>query len=63
MILVDAVYAMAHAAHNILKDECGNPGILCEGMKPTPPGAKLLKYIRNVSFTGKKYIAFVVVVC
>lgn len=54
MLLVDAVYAMAHAAHNILKDECGNPGLLCEGMKPTPPGAKLLKYIRNVTFTGKK---------
>lgn len=43
---------MAHAAHNILKDECGDPGILCNKMKPTPPGSKLLKYIRNVSFVG-----------
>ncbi|KAK6634454.1 hypothetical protein RUM43_011855 [Polyplax serrata] len=43
---------MAYAAHNILKDECGDPGLLCDRMRPTPPGSKLLKYIRNVSFVG-----------
>lgn len=53
--LVDAVYAVAHALHNIIKDECGEPFHLCEALKPAPLGPQLLKYIRNVSFTGKDF--------
>ncbi|KAM4650363.1 LOW QUALITY PROTEIN: metabotropic glutamate receptor 7 [Discoglossus pictus] len=49
--VVDAVYAMAHALHNMNKDLCpGSPGF-CPEMEHAG-GRKLLKYIRNVSFNG-----------
>ncbi|XP_054902304.1 metabotropic glutamate receptor 4-like isoform X1 [Poeciliopsis prolifica] len=49
--VIDAVYAMAHALHNMHKDLCpGNVG-LCPKMD-TINGTLLLKYIRNVNFTG-----------
>ncbi|KAM8930831.1 metabotropic glutamate receptor 7 [Pelodytes ibericus] len=49
--VVDAVYAMAHALHNMNKDLCpGSPG-LCPEMEHAG-GKKLLKYIRSVSFNG-----------
>lgn len=49
--VVDAVYAMAHAVHQMILDVCGpySRG-LCAALKPTPQGKDLLKYIRNVSF-------------
>ena len=51
---VDAVYAAAHAIHDIIADNCGtNPFHLCEDLKPAPMGTHLLKYLRNVSFIGK----------
>lgn len=54
--LVDAVYAMAHAVHNFINDECvdehGTVHYLCDSLKPAPPGQRLLQYIRNVTFTG-----------
>lgn len=50
---VDAVYAMAHALHNMLVDVCGTGGVVCPAMDPLPSGVELLKYIRNVSFTSK----------
>lgn len=54
VIAVDAVYAMAHAVHEMIRDVCG-PGArkLCAKLKPAPQGKDLLKYIRNVSFIGK----------
>jgi hypothetical protein len=53
---VDAVYAMAHALHNMLQDVCGKDGILCPAMTPLPSGVDLLKHIRNVSFTSKQLL-------
>ncbi|KAF7989291.1 hypothetical protein HCN44_007965 [Aphidius gifuensis] len=56
--VVDAVYAMAHAVHNFIDDECvgelGTMHYLCDTLKPAPPGQRLLQYIRNVTFTGRQ---------
>ncbi|XP_023290502.1 metabotropic glutamate receptor 7 [Orussus abietinus] len=56
--VVDAVYAMAHAVHNIIEDECVETQdamhFLCDSLKPAPQGQNLLHYIRNVSFVGRQ---------
>lgn len=53
-VSVDAVYAAAHAIHNLIETECGtDPFYLCDELKPAPVGPLLLKYLRNVSFVGK----------
>ncbi|XP_017772969.1 PREDICTED: metabotropic glutamate receptor 7 isoform X2 [Nicrophorus vespilloides] len=52
--VVDAVYAAAHAIHDIVADRCDEPFHLCEELRPTPAGSQVLKYIRNVTFTGKQ---------
>ncbi|KAG8233701.1 hypothetical protein J437_LFUL013353 [Ladona fulva] len=63
--VVDAVYSMAKAVHNMVEEECGiewtdeNEGgekrlRLCSKVLPAPPGARLLRHIRNVSFTGRQ---------
>lgn len=53
-VSVDAVYAAAHAIHNLIETECGtDPFYLCDDLKPAPVGPLLLKYLRNVSFVGK----------
>ncbi|MEE6501970.1 hypothetical protein FKM82_004374, partial [Ascaphus truei] len=49
--VVDAVYATAHALHNMNKDLCPDSPGLCPEMEHAG-GKKLLKYIRNVSFNG-----------
>lgn len=49
--VIDAVYAMAHALHNMHKDLCPGKVGLCPKMD-TINGTLLLKYIRNVNFTG-----------
>nr|XP_043895367.1 metabotropic glutamate receptor 4 isoform X2 [Solea senegalensis] len=49
--VVDAVYAMAHALHDMHKDLCPGKVGLCSKMD-TINGTLLLKYIRNVNFTG-----------
>ncbi|XP_041654363.1 metabotropic glutamate receptor 4-like [Cheilinus undulatus] len=49
--VIDAVYAMAHALHNMHKDLCPGKVGLCSKMD-TINGTQLLKYIRNVNFTG-----------
>ncbi|KAM9327041.1 metabotropic glutamate receptor 7 [Gastrophryne carolinensis] len=49
--VVDAVYAMAHALHNMIKDLCPGSSGLCPAVDPVV-GKKLLKYIRNVNFNG-----------
>lgn len=52
-LLVDAVYAMAHAVHNIMNDYCpGKSFNDCDALQPAPLGDSLLRYIRNVSFIG-----------
>lgn len=50
--VIDAVYAMAHALHNIHKTVCPGSVGLCSRMDPID-GTDLLKHIRNVNFTGK----------
>ncbi|XP_053172912.1 metabotropic glutamate receptor 4-like [Scomber japonicus] len=49
--VIDAIYAMAHALHNMHKDLCPGKVGLCSNME-TINGTLLLKYIRNVNFTG-----------
>ncbi|XP_041945930.1 metabotropic glutamate receptor 7 isoform X1 [Alosa alosa] len=49
--VIDAVYAMAHALHNMQKDLCPDMSGICPEME-VAGGKKLLKYIRSVSFNG-----------
>ncbi|XP_006794306.1 metabotropic glutamate receptor 4-like isoform X1 [Neolamprologus brichardi] len=49
--VIDAVYAMAHALHDMHKDLCPGKVGLCSKMD-TINGTLLLKYIRSVNFTG-----------
>ncbi|XP_028265507.1 metabotropic glutamate receptor 4-like isoform X1 [Parambassis ranga] len=49
--VIDAVYSMAHALHNMHKDLCPGKVGLCSKMD-TINGTLLLKYIRHVNFTG-----------
>lgn len=54
-ISVDAVYAVAHAIHNIIKDKCGEtPFHECDEIQPAPLGIDLLRYIHNVTFVGRQ---------
>ncbi|XP_018331514.1 metabotropic glutamate receptor 7-like isoform X1 [Agrilus planipennis] len=53
--VVDAVYAAAHATHQIILNECGdNPFHLCEKLQPAPLGPQLLKYLRQINFIGRQ---------
>ncbi|XP_048839657.1 metabotropic glutamate receptor 4-like isoform X1 [Brienomyrus brachyistius] len=49
--VIDAVYSMAHALHNMHRELCPGRVGLCPKMDPVN-GSVLLKYIRNVSFSG-----------
>ncbi|KAI5093391.1 metabotropic glutamate receptor 7 precursor, partial [Silurus meridionalis] len=49
--VIDAVYAMAHALHNMHKDLCPEQSGICAEME-SAGGKKLLKYIRNINFNG-----------
>lgn len=49
--VIDAVYAMAHALHNMINDTCRGRRF-CSEVNP-PDGSVLLQYIRNVSFIGQ----------
>lgn len=49
--VIDAVYAMGHALHNMHKNLCPGKVGLCSRMDPVD-GVELLKYIRNVNFSG-----------
>lgn len=50
--VIDAVYAMAHALHNMQKELCPDTSGICPEME-VAGGKKLLKYIRSVSFNGE----------
>ncbi|KAI1890625.1 hypothetical protein AGOR_G00155590 [Albula goreensis] len=49
--VIDAVYTMAHALHNMHKELCPGHVGLCPKMDPIN-GTMLLKFIRNTSFSG-----------
>ncbi|MFT7801202.1 metabotropic glutamate receptor 7-like isoform X1 [Arapaima gigas] len=49
--VIDAVYAMAYALHNMQKELCPDYAGVCPEMDQAG-GKKLLKYIRSVSFNG-----------
>ncbi|XP_047991498.1 metabotropic glutamate receptor 6-like [Leguminivora glycinivorella] len=49
--VADAVLAFAHALRDMHEVECGGAPGLCPAMKP-PQGPLLLRYLRNVRFTG-----------
>nr|XP_046194850.1 metabotropic glutamate receptor 7 isoform X2 [Oncorhynchus gorbuscha] len=49
--VIDAVYALAHALHNMQRDLCPDVSGICEDMD-LAGGKKLLKYIRSVTFNG-----------
>ena len=48
--VINAVYAMAHALHDMINDLCHGQHI-CSQVNP-PDGTALLHYIRNASFIG-----------
>ncbi|XP_031423033.2 metabotropic glutamate receptor 6-like [Clupea harengus] len=49
--VIDAVYSMAHALHNMHLDLCPGSAGVCDKMDPVE-GAMLLSYIRAVNFNG-----------
>ncbi|XP_075041688.1 metabotropic glutamate receptor 6-like isoform X2 [Mixophyes fleayi] len=49
--VIDAVYAMAHALHNMHIDLCAGSVGVCDKMDPMD-GRLLLQYIRRVNFNG-----------
>uniref|UniRef100_A0A3Q2ZN14 Glutamate metabotropic receptor 6 n=1 Tax=Kryptolebias marmoratus TaxID=37003 RepID=A0A3Q2ZN14_KRYMA len=51
--VIDAVYAVAHALHNMHQNLCPNRHGVCSNMDPVE-GRLLLDYIRTVNFNGKK---------
>ena len=57
-LVIDAVYAFAHALQNFLNNNCASPlrwnryTQQCDGMKNDLIGANLLGYLYNVTFNG-----------
>lgn len=52
---MDAVYAIAHAIDNMIKERCKEvPFHECEEIQPSPMGYELLRHIHNVSFVGRQ---------
>lgn len=50
--VIDAVYAMAHALHNMHQELCPGKVGLCAKMDPIN-GSHLLKHIRRLNFAGQ----------
>lgn len=53
--VIDAVYVMAHALHNMHKELCPGKVGLCARMDPIN-GTHLLKHIRRLNFAGQSYL-------
>lgn len=62
MFVIDAVYTMAHALHNMHKDLCPAKVGLCSRMDPID-GSLLLKYIREVKITGTMQLIHLTLPC
>lgn len=54
--VIDAVYAMAHALHNMHQELCPGKVGLCAKMDPIN-GTHLLKHIRRLNFAGQSVIS------
>lgn len=54
MFVVNAVYAMAYALHNMQRSLCFNTTKLCDSMKALDGRRLYRDYILNVSFAGKR---------
>lgn len=54
--VIDAVYAMAHALHNMHQELCPGKVGLCAKMDPIN-GSHLLKHIRRLNFAGQSRFA------
>lgn len=55
--VIDAVYAMAHALHQMNKDLCSDYSGICPEMEHAG-GKKLLRYIRSVNFNGESVFLY-----
>lgn len=53
MFVINAVYAMAHALHNMHRSLCFNATHLCDSMKALDGRRLYRDFILNVSFSGK----------
>ncbi|KAK3784522.1 hypothetical protein RRG08_066576, partial [Elysia crispata] len=51
--VIDSVYAMGHAAHDMLTYHCQESISDCPDVLQRLTGAEFLEFIRNVSFTGE----------
>lgn len=54
--VIDAVYAMAHALHNMHQELCPGKVGLCARMDPIN-GTHLLKHIRRLNFAGQSHLS------
>ena len=51
--VIDSVFALAHALHNLFSDKCPGDFKACALIR-NPSGPDILRYIRNVSFPGEE---------
>lgn len=58
MFVINAVYAMAYALHNMQRSLCFNTTKLCDSMKALDGRRLYRDYILNVSFPGKRVRAY-----
>lgn len=49
--VINAIYSMAHALHNMQQSLCPGVNGLCEAMKPVD-GRILLEFLMKINFTG-----------
>lgn len=57
--VIDAVYVMAHALHNMHQELCPGKVSLCAKMDPIN-GTHLLKHIRRLNFAGQLCLGYCV---
>lgn len=60
--VIDAVYSMAHALHNMHQELCPGKVGLCAKMDPIN-GTHLLKHIRRLNFAGQSRLSILKCTC